>query len=334
MKPLLVSLLLWAITSALPGRSTLSGAEPKAADSGTQILKWKDGKKAVFMLAFDDSAPSQLKNVVPELEKRKLIGTFYLVTGNKLWDSLKTKWEEAAKSPAVVVANHTFTHRGAITPEELDEELAKCNEVLYQLHPERKKPRLLGFGKPGGVPWTVTNEQVQDALKKHHLTDRPPFYGPPIHQKSASEMIAVVDAALTKGEMGHLDFHGVGGDWLVTPSEWFTALLDKLEASRDQLWITDTVSWHQYVTERQSAEVKVLQSDKERVRLELSCQANPALYDLPLTLSTKVPSHWKYCLVVQGANKASLPVQEGAVQYSALPGGGEIIIQPATSAGQ
>ena len=127
---------------------------PKLGD--TQVTKWQDGKKAVFMLAFDDSAPSQLKNVIPELEKRKLIGTFYLVTGNSLFASLHLKWELASKSPSVEVANHTFTHRGVANAEELDQELAKCNEVLLKLHPERPQPRLIGYGQPGGVPWKVT----------------------------------------------------------------------------------------------------------------------------------------------------------------------------------
>ena len=334
---LAITTALSAITLGLLGQSHLEAAESKSpatqagenVSGGTHVLKWKDGKKAVFMIAFDDSAPSQLKNVVPELEKRKIVGNFYLVTGNSLWANLRTKWEAAAKSPYVAVANHTFTHKGATTPEQLDEELAKCNEVLYKLHPGRKQPYLLGFGKPGGVPWTVTKEQVAEAFKKHHLCDRPPFWGPPMHYKSAADLVAAVDTALAKGEMGHADFHGVGGDWLVTPTEWFTALLDKLEASRDQVWVPDVVSWHQYVTERQSAEVKVLQAGKDRIRLDLSCKADPALYDLPLTLSTKVPADWKNCVVAQGTNKATVPVREGSVQYPAIPGGGEISITPA-----
>ena len=116
--------------------------------------------------------------------------------------------------------------------------------------------------------------------------------------------------------------------------DWFTALLDKLEATRDQVWVADVVSWHQYVTERQTAEIKVLRADKDSIRLELTCKADPALYDLPLTLSTKVPADWKNCVVTQGANKTSVPVRDGTVIYPAIPGGGEIAIQPAASAGQ
>jgi hypothetical protein len=308
-----------------PAHAQTSGAN---ADSGTRILKWKDGKKACVMLGFDDSCASQLKNVVPELEKRKIIGNFYLVTGNSLWANTKAKWEEATKSPYIVVANHTFTHKGVEDAAQLDPELAKCNEVLYALHPERKQPYLLGWGRPGGVPWKVTKEEQEAALAKHHLVDRPPFAGPPINYHSAAETIGAVDKALAKGDMVQLVMHGVGGDWLVTPVDWFTALLDKLEASREELWVADVVSWHQYVKECEGAQIKVVQSDKDGIRLNLTSSLDPALYNLPLTLSTKVPANWKDCIVTQGANKVNVSAQSGAVQYSAVPGAGEIQIQP------
>lgn len=51
----------------------LASLGAQGVEGKTQILKWKDGKKGAFTLAFDDSAPSQLKNVVPELEKRKIV---------------------------------------------------------------------------------------------------------------------------------------------------------------------------------------------------------------------------------------------------------------------
>ncbi len=328
MKPLLPFCLALTLIFTLPTSPTL-GAEASAETPGaTRVLKWQDGKKACFMLAFDDGAPSQLKNVVPELMQRKIVGTFYLVTGNSLYAANKTKWEAAVQSPYIVAANHTSTHKGVTNVEELDVELAKCNEVLYQLHPERKQPRLLVFGKPGGVPWIVSKEDLQQMLTKHHLADRPPFQGPPIHQKSAAEMIAAVDTALAKGEMGHLDFHGVGGDWLVTPMEWFTALLDKLEAGREQLWITDGISWAKYVKERDGAQIKTLETSPARVRVELTSNVDPTLYDLPLTLSTRVPSDWKSCQITQGTTKTTIPAADGVVQYPALPGGGEIVLQP------
>jgi len=322
-------LLFTLVLTTLASSFSLPAAEPANDVGSTQILAWKDGRKAAFMLGFDDSAPSQLEHVVPELDKRKIVGNFYLVTGNKLYAGLKRRWEAAAKSPYVYVANHTFTHKGVNNAEELEPELAKGNEVLYALHPEHKQPYLLGFGRPGGVPWKVTAEEQKAALAKHHLCDRPPFAGPPINYKSAAECVAFIDKTLAKGDMGQLVFHGVGGDWLVTPVEWFIAILDKLDAVRDQLWVTDVVSWHQYVTERGSAEIKNVKTDKDGTTLELTCPADPALYNLPLTLSTKVPADWKKCTVTQDGNSVTVTVQNAAANYDAVPGGGVITLKPA-----
>jgi hypothetical protein len=138
----------------------------------------------------------------------------------------------------------------------------------------------------------------------------------------------VIDTAIKKGEMGHLDFHGVGGDWHVTPLDWYRAILDKLDAERGRLWIADVVDWHKYVTERQAATVQEISSTDREVRVQLDTTTDPAFYDYPLTLRSKVSASWKQCAIRQGPTKAIAAVQRGEVTYEALPGGGEIVIRP------
>jgi hypothetical protein len=105
-------------------------------------------------------------------------------------------------------------------------------------------------------------------------------------------------------------------------------MLDKLESSRDQLWITDPISWHKYLTERKGAEIKLLQCDEQQIRLQLSCNADPVLYDLPLALSTRVPPQWKTCVVKQGGVETKAAVINGSVRYAALPDSEEITVKP------
>ena len=100
---LVMSLLAWAFCSI-----GLNATEV----SDTSVLKWKDGKQAVFVLSFDDSCPSHLDSAIPELEKRGLVGNFYVVTGQGFYPARKMEWETAAKKPSVALANHTFTHSG------------------------------------------------------------------------------------------------------------------------------------------------------------------------------------------------------------------------------
>ena len=302
-------------------------ARTEARPGDTRVLKWKDGKKAVFLLAFDDSCQSHVRQAIPELRKRGMVGTFYINPGKGPFQNERNAWEkELPKDPAVVYGNHTFSHVGATNAAQLDVELARCSAVIQTCYSERKKPYLLSFGRPGGVPWTVSDEEKKAALAKYHLIERPSFFGYPFHVKTAEEVCTLVDTALAKGEVGHLDSHGVGGDWLVTPLGVFTALLDKLEACRSEVWVTDHITCHTYQTERDSANVQVLQAGDGPLRLRLTCEADPVFYAAPLTLETRVPSEWTRCRVVQGKSSADLPVTGGIVRYEAVPGALEIAI--------
>jgi hypothetical protein len=195
-------------------------------------------------------------------------------------------------------------------------------------YPDRKQPRLISFGQPGGVPWTISVQEKNTLLAKYHLIERPPFKGYPFQFKTLDEQLALVDKALAKGDMEYLAFHGVGGDWLVTPMDMYMAILDKLQANQDKIWITDPVSWHQYVTERTGAEVKTLSSTKDQITVQLTSPADPDFYDLPLTLTTTVPANWSEVAIQQGSTESKATVKDGLVQYAAVPGTEPISISP------
>ncbi len=296
--------------------------------SDTQVLKWKNGKQAVFFLAFDDACPSHLKNVIPELHKREIPATFYPIAGNGMFRD-QPAWTKEAKTPEVILGNHTFNHKDCTSVEQLDQELSKATDAINQRVAPASTTRLISYGQPGGVKWTVSKEEIQAALAKHNLVSRPPFWGAAIHVKTTEDIVKLVDAAIKKGDMGHLDFHGVGGDWLAASVEFLQATLDKLEAEKDKLWLTDHISYHKYQTERNASEVKVLASEPKQIRLQLHATTDPKLYDQPLTLATKVQADWSSVEVTQGKTKVSVAVVDGLVKYDALPGTQEITLQTA-----
>jgi peptidoglycan/xylan/chitin deacetylase (PgdA/CDA1 family) len=314
------------------GLSAMAAAEErKGGGAEAEILKWKDGKKAVFMLEFDDSCETHIKNAIPELKKRNMVGTFYINPGNGPFKNKAAVWEKEIPATGMEYGNHTFTHVGAPSLEVVDKDIQLCADAIDKCFSDRKKPRLVSFGQPGGVPWKISAEETKQLLAKYNLIDRPPFFGYPFHVKTKEEMLKLVDTALAKGEMGHHDFHGVGGDWHVTPMDIFIALLDKLDANREQLWITDPVSWHKYRTERQGAELKVVQKGATQIKLALACKTDAALYDLPLTLAVKVPADWKECEITQGRPRHTVVAKDGEVRFDAEPVSGEIVIGPAGS---
>jgi len=295
----------------------------------TEIAKWKDNKQSVFLIAFDDNCPSHLAYAIPTLVKYGFPGTFYINPSRPNFQAKRAVWlNEIPRLPGIVYGNHTYSHCGATNALQLDEELATWHATMTSCYANREKPFLLSFGKPGGVPWNVTESEKEALLTKYDLIERPPFLGGGMAIKTIEQMNAHVDKGMAKGEMNHLDFHGVGGDWLKVDMDFFTALMEKLAAHRDRIWVTDHISYHQYLTERKTARVTIQTATPSIITLALSTSADPRRYGYPLTLQTRVPAHWTHCTITQGTNTTTVAVTRQLVQYAAVPNRAIIQLTP------
>ena len=304
-----------------------------AAEAGaSRVATWCDDKTGAFMLMFDDGAPTDVKNVIPELTKRGLVGTFYLNPGAGHYQPFKQEWEERIPKLGMEYANHTMTHAGARDVANAEEEITACNAVILRVAPGPAQ-RLVSFGRPGVKPgaWNITDPQLAELLAKHHLVERPPLggHGSSINQKSAADLIKLADEAVAKGEAQYVVFHGVGGDWLSTPMDQFTALLDHLVSLKDRLWIAGHIAVHKYETERKTATVTVGVVTTKELNLTLRCAADPLWYDAPLTVITQVPAGWTACTIDQGTHHGTAKVVDGAVRFAAIPGTEAVVIRAA-----
>ena len=63
----------------------------------------------------------------------------------------------------------------------------------------------------GPKDWNITEDQLDELLKKHHLINRPTFvdHGAVYHLKTAEEMLALADKAIAGKGMEYLIIHGV-----------------------------------------------------------------------------------------------------------------------------
>ncbi|MBN8526331.1 MAG: polysaccharide deacetylase family protein [Planctomycetes bacterium] len=306
-------------------------ATAAAADGDTRIAKWKDDKAAAIILMFDDSCVSHVKNVVPELGKRGLTGTFYINQGSGQYAANRQAWEKDIPAAGFELANHTLTHKGGATVADVTREITAANEAIRAATPAMKWPRLVSWGQPGGIKkemWPISKDELAAVLKDNHLVTRPDFggRGASIAFKKGADYVAHVDKAIKAGTMECIIYHGVGGDWLAAGMPEFIELADALVARKDAVWVTGHIPAHQYATERDSAKVAVGAKDAAKISLTLSTAADPAFYDQPLTLVTQVPAAWKACTVTQGKRSAEVAVDAGAVRYDALPGAEPIVI--------
>lgn len=322
---------------ALLGAHSSAQAQAQAQVGATRVAQWKDDKKSAFSLQLDDSLPSDIQNAVPELRKRDLTATLYINPGTDHYKKNIDQWENILpKIPGVVYGNHTMTHMGLKDYESADADLKQVNAVIFKAFPG-KEPRLISFAKPGvgKDKWTIPDEEYQKVLKTNHLIPREGaglnaavFNG----LTTVEGMLKIVDDGIAKGTVRSILFHGIGGDWLSTPTEVFTAFLDGLVARRDQVWITDHISAHQYETERKSAKVDVLEATDKQIRLELKSATDPELYDLPLSLVTQVPPAWKYAQVVQGKSKNIVTIANGQILFEAVPNSAAVLLTSSTAA--
>lgn len=320
----------WTAVAVLLG--TFSAAQASAAEPGaTRIAPWKDDKRAPFVLMFDDSMPSHVNTVLPELKRRRLVGVFYVNAGSGHYAKHKAVWEGEMPASGMVLANHTFTHKGAADVADCEEEITKCNDVLLKIAAAKgPKPTLISFGRPG-VPqgkWNVTDKELEGLLKKHGLVLRPNVLFAQIHLKDAKAMIARVEKALESGKPDAVAFHGVGAEWLNIDVPAFLALLDFVDAQRERLWLTDPISIHKYETERDAAKVETAEVKANQIRLKLTSSADAKTYDAPLTLVTQVPAAWKAVRVTQGKQSTTVAASGETVKYDALPGDEPIVLEP------
>lgn len=311
----------------LAGAALLPAADQPGA---TRVARWHDDKACAFILMFDDSCVSHVKNVMPLLQKAGIPGTFYVNPGSGQYGANRSTWEVEVPKLGYELANHTMTHKGGATDADIEKEIAGCNEAIHKATPALPWPRLVSYGQPGGIKkemWSISKDALQAILDRNHLISRPDFggRGAMIAFKTGPEMLAHVDKAIAKGSMECIVFHGVGGDWITTPLPVFTELVDGLVARRDKVWITGHIPAVQYATERDAATAKA-DASATKITVNLACTADPQFYDQPLTLVTTVPAGWTACSIVQGKRTAEATAKDGAVMYDALPGADPIVI--------
>jgi peptidoglycan/xylan/chitin deacetylase (PgdA/CDA1 family) len=99
------------------GRRTLLGCglcaalvslvSPAKACAARPRFAWPEGRGGAVSLTYDDSVDSQLDQAIPQLEERRLKGTFFLTRENML--AREEDWRATAKR-GHELGNHTLTH--------------------------------------------------------------------------------------------------------------------------------------------------------------------------------------------------------------------------------
>ncbi len=310
-----------------------------AAPGDATVAKWDGDAAGAFMIMFDDGWPSAFQMAIPELEKRNLPADFYIVPAKGEFKVFEKKWHELFKKPLVHVGNHTMTHNGVKDFEHAKKEFGDCTRYILD-HVPGKKPRLVSYAQPGVGPgkWNITAEEQRRICREQNLVMRPDFrgHGAVYHHKTKDEMLRLADKAAKEGVDECIIFHGVEvpdpkrgyQDFWAMSTKEYLPFFDEIAARRDrgELWVADHVSVHKYKTERETAKVKKVEASARGFLYDVTCDADPKLYDQPLTLKVEVPKSWKAAKYRQGkgGEVVTVAVADGVALVKAVPNAGRV----------
>jgi peptidoglycan/xylan/chitin deacetylase (PgdA/CDA1 family) len=266
------------------------------------------------------------------------------------WDKIR---EYAAQGHEF--ASHTITHPrlAALDEPNMLYELEKSKEdILKQLGPEYT------FSAEG--PYGTENERVMEyALKIYPATRNrmPEPYLEEINRgskmqpgESDHEYVQWQRGALTStplplmkswvdtvaAHQNHwlvLVFHGVDGvGWEALPSTLLDEYFQYIKEREEKLWVATFGDVTKYIKQRMNAQVEE-EVKKDNIVVRLTHSLDTAMYKLPLTLKSYVPSEWETVNVRQGTEEQLVQAEKDAkgtfVLYQALPNA-----QPVTLSGR
>ncbi len=228
--------------------------------SKAQVMKWPHGAKAAIVLTYDDALPTQLDTAVPQLKKAKLKGTFFL-TSDVDYVTMP-RWRQLAKE-GFELGNHTVFHpcpaspdnpvsSDGYTPYQIIREIEIMDRFLFALDGKTNRT----YAYPCAVT-TVGGKDYVDTLRRYKLvryariggdmnaiitdythldTLRIPALGLE-DGTPADSLIDYVQRVQKVGGLGIFMFHGIGGDYITTPTASHQALVDYLRKNRKDIWV-------------------------------------------------------------------------------------------------
>lgn len=290
-----------------------------------RIAKWDDGRTAALSIRFDDSHPTHLSKAVPILREYGFRGTFMVNPGPaepgsrrvSEFDRHRAAWEAVAKQGDHELANHSAHHRGASGDEDMDAEIGRAAEVIWELTSGKSKLTALNLG--GGTRWETTRT-LRHYLAKYHQFDA--SSGSLGMDDSYGGRVAafrrMLEQHIARGLWCRIHYHYLG-DGLSSSEANFRAALDIAKEHQDELWIAGMADIHKYQAERGTAKLTLVQSTKRSLTFKLACTTDPNLYDQSLTLEIMSPPTWPaHQLTVTDAHGVVVPTKRSQAAGAAV----------------
>ena len=232
-------------TALLAVFMALSAVYPGYASDLFSAVPW-NGYAGAVSLTFDDGDPIHLDLVIPEMQKRGLKGTFFLIAGST---SRQEEWKKAAQD-GMEIGNHSMNHRRTAELSADDEitEVDSAGEVLKELSGQP----VVAFA----YPFVEITDGLKARIEKNCIAARGgygQYYYNPESQPdwfnissqttmtdyNVEKYKSWIDQAMYSGSWTVFMIHAVEGSawYQPVPKITFLAVLDYLKENEKSLWI-------------------------------------------------------------------------------------------------
>jgi len=253
---------------------------PSVSAAEEESFAWPQGRKAAVSLAYDDALDSQLDNAIPALDKVGLKGSFYLQLSRDPVRKRLAEWRAAAEN-GHELGNHTLFHQcsGSLkghewvepqrdldttTAAQMKDQVLLANVMLNAIDGQQERTLTVPCGDAiaaAGQNYVELVESEFVAIKLGNGGVTPSMatldpYAVTVEAPTGvtgEQLIAVVEAAASKGTMANFTFHGIGGDYLAVSNQAHAELLAYLAKHQDIYWVDTFLNLMKYVKARQAA---------------------------------------------------------------------------------
>ena len=318
------------------------------------VCKWDNDKKAAVVLTFDDWTAGQLPIVVPELKKRNMRATFYVM--RSIVGTAQHPWSEVQQAAADgnEIANHTITHPSLsnISAAQLSTEIRGMRDSILKHLPSQSSASF-------AYPYGAFNQQVIDSVKKTgHISSRSVFpssknytydFAPKEDDyyqiltygmdgtKTTAQFFQEVKNVIDGGGLLTYLYHSVDDAKGTYKDTWYAKVqqdslqkqFDALLSVQDRVWITtmeEAIKYHREARCAKITEVKPFDGKQWVVNLSDTLANNKVYHQaLSIKLDTK---GIKYTEILQNKQAVKIDaIEADMIMFHAVPDGGPIILK-------
>jgi len=341
--------------------ASLSSYRYKALDYG--IAPWFRFKSMAVTLTFDDGTLDQYLLAFPELEKRNIKATFFVVTESReegYWQDAENRralfsWDQAREMAVSghEIGSHSRTHdhlfgNGSFVDDQLRGSRAKIDREI-------RSRRCVSFC----WPFWKSNEESRSLAQRYYISARAGGPDPvryalknggimtpnphDVYQINSMGILSpdhffawarIADQISSESGWAVINLHGIDDGlidqqslgWKPLSIDSFKSLLDHVDKS--DRWIAPFGRVSRYIHERQAANIRLISVETDSITLSLTDNLDDDLFDQALTVKLKLPEPWESAEVYQNGQIMWSEMREvGFLLFDAFPDRGPIVIR-------